>query len=150
MSRAANSAVSRLFSVMASRTPATLWLDRLSARTMSPGARWDIRTAAHRREMHAIHGSIQHHRYGDCVISEPGDESRCFPVSVRYGGHTTFALWGASSRARHVVVTLVHREKLAGSPQARIDFFFHCTRAGCTSWRSCSLACRVFLKLRFH
>jgi hypothetical protein len=73
------------------------------------------------QEEGSIHRAIQHKRGRDVIIAQPAYKSRCFPMAV----------W-----------------RLINEPFALRSPVRNALRAAATSGRSCSAACRLFLKVR--
>src|SRR5512139_4343345 len=76
---------------MASRTPATLWLDRLSAMDDVAGTQGGAEKLLHvGEEAGAIDGSVEDQRGGHSVAAQGGDERGGFPVPVGGRSQATF------------------------------------------------------------
>src|SRR6218665_1216341 len=134
---------------MASRTPETLWLDKLSAITIYPG-----RSVGHR----------------NCCIWAKNASPSIGP-SKTIGAVTAFTRkpamkvvifrwpcgtlamqrcpFGERPRVRVMLVDVPVSSRNTSFVASSAGWLsFHATRSACTSLRSCSLACRVFLKLK--
>ena len=132
---------------MASRTPATLWLERLSAMTMSPG-----RSVGHRKvliprqKQGAIDRPIADHRRRQCITAQSCNEGAGFPVPMRSSGPTQRCPRVAASCGR--CSSLVQKYQAPGIELGLL--LYPACPCRCTSSRACTLTCSVFLKISRH
>src|SRR5690242_16730802 len=94
----------------ASAMPATLWLRRLSSRTMSPGARVGASIcstpafagAGAGAKTLAVEGALEHTGHADAGRSQSGDQRGQLPVPMREGGPQPQAARASAIASRHV------------------------------------------------
>ena len=99
-----------------------------------------------REEDGAVHRSINHEGSDNPVVAQAGDESDCFPMSMRNRCDQPLSARATTSKPHHVCAGsgLVDKHQPSGSrmPCSRIQR----RRARATSPRFCSAACRLFFK----
>src|ERR1039458_3203360 len=87
---------------MASLTPATLWLLRLSRMTMSPDRRVGHKNwRTYAKKQLAIHRPVGDQRRGQLLVAQASHKGGDFPMAVRGRSDTALSPRGTSIAPRH-------------------------------------------------